>query len=326
MPGILTTAISDDCSKVCALDNRGFLWTWDIRGAASDSRIPSFRLQVANQVAKMKEDAKILFTSARTLAVSVGNILLFIDCDHMLQSDVVFSDFSNPDPDYLISRTGLPYRIACMTSSSNEEVLVGTESGVVVAIGSTGRILRILPTGFTERITALAFVSPFSLIVGTERGRILLLNYDSGSVKSTWKSSQAQSSISSLALDPRGNWFAALVSTCGKINLVSGSTRSLVRVFESKGLPSGVNRCEFARLSSSGLSIIVGGVSTPLTVFPLDLSNLGTTRNQLNLTGLENLSRSRRGEYVSVTSTNNGGEIQILAGSNLALVRKLLAF
>jgi hypothetical protein len=210
------------------------------------------------------------------------------------------------------------------SSSEEEEVMVGTESGKVLVVNASGRITRVIQTGVSDRLNALVHVNAFSIVVGTDKGCIFLLDPSSGSIKSTWKASNPpKSSVSCISVDARRNWFAALIVSGGKVSLVSGSTRSLVRVFESRQLPSEVNRCEFFNLASSGLSILVGGRSVPLTVVPLDLSTLGTRRRSEadSAAGLERLCKSRGGELLSVTFPS--GQVEILAGSSLALVSKI---
>lgn len=319
MPSLLATAISEDSTKLAAIDGYRNLLLWDIRKPNS----APVKFQIAVEGALMKDEPRLLFLSSRILSIALGNLVIVIDSDHMLASGTSISGIFS-DPPYLISRTGLPCRASCMTSSDSDEILVGTDSGKILGISFAGRIVRALQTACEDRLTSLMHVNSLCLIAGTQKGQIILLDPSTGSVKSSWWSPQPSASVNYLAVDAKGNWFSALISSGGKVNLVSGSTRSLVRVFESRQLPNDVNRCEFSYLTSSGLSILIGGKNTPLTVLPLDLSCLGTPRRshlEESTVGFDNLCKSRGGDLLSVTC--NGAVIKLLAGTTLSFVGEI---
>lgn len=257
------------------------------------------------------------FIDARLAVVTCGSMILLVDTEHMILDSSIDAS-SGADPDYLVSRVGIPSNVTAIATTS-DCVLLGTDGGVIYILSTPGRITRTIRTGLPETITCLKPVGQHSIILGTDKGSILIFDLISSSVKSSWKPS-FPCRLTSLSVEAKGNWFTAVMVGGGKSRMVCGSTRTLLKVFESSPLDDDVKLCEFVTMAATGLSILAAG--SRLTVLPLDLSTTGSSRTQNTEGSILDLSRCKRGDFVAVCASNK--PIEILSAATLSVVHSLV--
>lgn len=314
----VTVALPDDGSKLVTLTESCTCELWSLSpGSNLNPRKMTFRTPTFNA-----KDAKFFveFLDNRFFVLVTGALLLLIDSDHMInQTDV--ADEQGSDPPYLIHRVGLPC-MARSVATLNGDIVVGGDHGFLYVVNRDGRISHTVRTGINETVTACKYVHGHSLILGTIKGRLYIYNILSGKVTSLLKTALPGSSISCLAVDPRGNWFSAIASAGSKCKLLSGSTRTLVQVFESPLLDKDLSRCEFTQLASKGLCIAATGrTSVHVSVFPLDLS--AEARNYQEGQGtISGFARAAKADIVAIAGSDR--PVQILNGSSLSLIRQLV--
>ena len=314
---IVSASFSPDSSKLAAVSTSHELIVWSIdRSSVSTSSPTRFRFSKESALV-MKDTVLVSFFDSKNIGIGCGSTLLVVDADALVLGASVPSDCGS-DPAWLLRRIAVPSSISCMTSADSQ-LLLGCSAGMLYTVGVDGRILRRICIGKSATVTAVQSVSDTALLIGTSQGDLLLVDSVSGSVNSSWKSPSAEP-IRSLTVDSHRNWFCAVLPD----TIVSGSTRSLVSVFVSPSTTTPVSKCEFAQLSSNGLSIVSAGPVTYLSVYPLDLSTGGNIRTQFDptaeLCAVADMVKSNRGDLIAVTGV--GQAVLVISAYSLNLVHR----
>lgn len=322
MSRIVANSLSTDGSKLVAVDATGNVHAWIL----SHSQIVVHKvasLFISNPSDSLKGARVMLqFLDARTVVVLSGSLAVIIDVDHLAIHDCS-SDSCDRDPPYMTHRVGLPCVGSCI-SNAEGSAIIGCDQGLLYVLGKDGRINDTYRIELNESITAVRACGPFSIMVGTNRGTVLIFDTIQRRVKSSWRPSGTVASVSWISVDPRGNWFCAALNTSlgQKSWLVSGSTRTLVKVFESAVCDGDLKRCEFVDLLSKGLSILsTSGSSSSVSVRSLDLSSEPRNLHE-GVGGVVDVTRTASGDMIAICGPNR--PIQILSGASLSIVRQLV--
>jgi len=315
----VSNSLSSDASKLIAVDPSGKLVAWRVSQAGNNvgsSRMYSF----SNPSAVLKGAKSFVEFLDPRIAVLVGGCLaIILDVEHMLISTSTEAN-NQGDPSFLVQRAGLPCIASCVASAGGD-LLIGASQGTIHRLTREGRIAASFRLGINETITAIRSAGGHTLIMGTDKGQVLIFDTNTSTTQSTWRSEGNPWSVSSIACDVRGNWFCATLTSGQKSKLVSGSTRTLLQIFESPVREGDIQRCEFVQLASKGLSIVATGPRSSISVYPLDLSSEPRTMNE-GEGKLFDVCRSAQGEVLAVCGA--GRPVQVLSGASLALVHQLV--
>jgi hypothetical protein len=306
---LLGVALSKDGQIVISINEDLSLCAWSLRhGKVAE---PS-RYLIRFPTKHIKQSRIFLeFLNSNICGVIVGSQLLIIDATQLASfPGNVFDPES--DPSFLLHRVGLPCIATCV-SRVEGDFLIGSESGVLYRINDNGRLVYTYSVA-SESLTACRSVRDTHLIVGTDKGNIMFFNLSANQVKASWRSSQP-APITYLSIDAKSNWFCAI----SKSRLISGSTKTLVQVFESPVFSTDLKRCEFVQLASKGLCIATLSSSPRISVLPLDLSSEGRTYQESD-SGYSSMATST--DLVALA----GSSVQILSSSSLSLIRQLVVY
>ena len=322
MSNFVANSLSEDGSKLVGVDASGKIHAWSIAKTVPQS-YRSACVSLVNPSITLK-GAKIMveFVDRRHFIVIAGSLGLVIDSDHLFLHDSAL-DSADRDPPYLLYRVGLPCVATCI-SSGDGSVLIGGDHGLVYVLGSNGHIIDTFRVDISESISAVRLVGSHSLILGTDRGQISIYDIMKRKITSSWRSAAPSPSVSWIAVDPKANWFCATVNSNQgqKSWLVTGSTRTLVQVFESSASEGELRRCEFAQLSSKGLCVISSSATkSGISVRSLDLSSEPRSMHD-GEGGIADIARTARGDILAICGTNR--PIQILSSSALGIIRQLV--
>ncbi len=318
MTRLVATSLAPDGSKLISIDALGNLHVFSAPLWVGIS-VRHDCLPFLNPMKGMKGARTIArFVDTRILVIVSGCIAFIIDSVKLLAAGDRMG-WTSCDPEFLLHRVGLP----CMVSSAaayGKNILLGTENGVVYGLNMAGSIEDTLRIGIPESISALQPIKNGSLIVGTDKGQILLFDLHSRTIKSSFKPSSNLYSVSCISVDPRENWFCASLNGASKSRLISGCTRTLVRVFESSIREGETHRCDFVNLASKGLCIVSSGPKSSVWVTSLDLESEPRSLHE-GEGAVADISRTENGDVLAICGP--GRPLQILSGTSLGLIRQL---
>ena len=315
----VSNSLSTDGSKLVAIDPTGRVLAWGLsRNVDSSSKSCIYSFPNPSSVLKGAKSF-VEFLDDR-FAVAVGGCIALILDVHCMLTRSETADSQYGDPAYLVQRVGLPCIAACVCASQGA-LLIGTSQGLIHRLGRDGRIMNSFRTSLSDTITAIRGVGENIILVGTDKGQILIFNHTTGAIISSWRSEGQPWSVSCISIDTRQNWFCAALNSGSKSRLISGSTRTLVEIFESQIREGEIQRCEFVQLASKGLCIVSTGPKCNITVDSLDLSSEPRTMHD-GQGKVFDVSRSAQGDRLSICGA--GRPVQILSGSSLAVIRQLV--
>ena len=269
MSVIISVAFAPDSKQVAAVSTTGDLLMWNLEHSRSVTREPVVFKLDNNDKELMKQAYHVSFGTNDLLLVGRGTTLYYIDA-------VIFQRTSiqnlGCDPEFLIRRISVPSALTSL-AAFGDLALIGGADKSLCRIHNDGRMVR--KTTLESPVTCMRLADVRTVVVGTQAGELLLVDIETFSVKS--KTSGQPCPVENISVDPHGNWFAALVGS----TVISGSTKSLVSVFETKITGSAL--CiDFVKVASSGLSLVLGSPVPTLRLLPLDLSSEPTTRLQFD--------------------------------------------
>jgi WD40 repeat protein len=312
MTVILDCAFSQDGKYLAAVSSKE-LFLFSIETQRVSGRDAHSRYEFSNDSNRLDILPKVIFMASNEIAIYKEGIILLLNPEALRRSQLVPTSL---DPDFIIRRIATPTEVDCLAAYGSYFLLGGTD-GHVIRIDFDGRIC----SRFEHRVgvTALKVVRGERMILGTAKGELLLASVSSGETISAFTSTSG-APISSISIDPQGNWFSATSDEY----LISGSTNSLAVAFETN-VPMPLKLSEFVNLSSSGLSLIAAGLVPHLRLLPLDLSSQGTVRMQFDtstdLCAVTCSSRSNKGDLIAFAGV--GDSILLFSANALQLVSRL---
>ena len=309
MPIILSGTFSKDGSLLAAVNSTGMVLVWRTDTWAGPLFFSLF--DQPNSISLAKDKVVLRFLNESTIAVLASGVI------HVLQ-------VSRPGVSGLFELVHVgvispPSGITYVDSIGSSNLVVGTGAGKLCTVNSQGHVCATMCVG--DAISCTVAVGLERVLVATKGGNLHLVNLSEQRVVSSLKT-KLGGSVTHIAVDPHLNWFCGVVQKGGSSSLVSGSTKSLLTVFESKPTAVPITRVAFAQVASNGLSIIAAGPTPQLLLFSLDLSS-AQSRVQFDpeqICAVTDL--TSKGDWLACLGV--GACIQVLSGFSLTVVSTLV--